>query len=1347
MPITWLPKVQTLEEEIAKELARIEALSIKREQPEAPRWEPQDFTFAPSEPSFAPEPTAWQPQAPVTPQAMPRVTLGVMPTAPAPEAPPTPEEAPQAWEMPKVYAEGAMQKVGEAISKVPILPEALQFVAPVFEWIHEKLEKPWASIITSPFSPSLPFTRGETWLEHEKREYDTWKSPTYAKGVAEFSMPFWWVPWLGWATKGAKAVGVGDKMARVLTQLPAKNLSLPSKEILNSTLYKKDFFKTAALWAENKPVIGGVVRAIGGPSAFVKDVGELYPAMDIATKRLIAVNVKNVPVAVTDVVKREVVNRAVIYDMRHGYRGLQLPRMQKYGNPVDVLQVDDFGRVMTATPKSGNELGRGLSEVFENPDLYTYASKEAESIVREGNKIIAEVMELAGKEGVKVKGKPIFHRLVEGKEVPLGDKTVYEASEYGSRFEIARHHKTMEEGIKAGVRYTKDPLRSVGATIDHYFKRISTKRFDDEVKKLGMTIPEMVALVEPQLMDTIVGLSAKIGSASYLTQALKRVTSYGGKRIPGAPMAKIKRGMPEVAERIEQAFSISPKEIDKIVSALGTDLRRATKLNPRSLKVIIAQYQRTPGKIMAREIDEMVSSLNVSNSISQKAITRAYKAVYESRKGFIDDTLKAVKGEAEQIIKSTKAELSPLKKQYNLLARPYREGKQVFGGLAKFQMHPAFKNMIFDKEVVDLAEKALGATGNQWLRNMANISGTGRLLIATMDFSAPFIQGLSVLGRNPLAWARGVGKQFEFFAKPQNLMKYLDDPAVRAISSERWFYGGSRSSFEFFEALKPVQVGVGKIPKVGEIGQRVIYQTYGRAEAAFTGFGEVARNEMWKALRSKAIKNGVFDDAAAREIARTIDRMTGVMSVESLAIGRTQSEFENAFVFFAPRYTRAGLSYVADVMKGGIAGAEARKSLGALMASGMAMYYGVTTALGQKPNLDINSSRFMTVKIGDDYVGIGGILYGLGRLTANVVGTAIEEPVDFLSLSRFDNPFIKFMFSRTAPLTGLTVGAALEQKNYFGEPLESIGDWGKFFAEKVLPIAAQRAILEPEHRAPSLFISEVMGGRTFPKSAWELQEDEREVVAQREFGAPYEQLDLLKRKQVDQFPEVTRFQEEIDKRTTQRGKALSVAFLERGRDLDDARFMHKSNIEQLQRAYDAGVINGYEFKEGVTEANVGYGATYEHINQNTRYTEVVAKLEEPRDVSRQYRWELAYDELMEATTSNRFEDIYGIFDFTAYNNFLEDLRIKYGDDDYNQALEMRNEKYAEYPPMFQELQRAKQVLKSYWQVQEEAIKIFGQPRTKWQENRLNAFISKIRKQKRLASPEVEKYIQLFYSRT
>ena len=400
---------------------------------------------------------------------------------------------------------------------------------------------------------------------------------------------------------------------------------------------------------------------------------------------------------------------------------------------------------------------------------------------------------------------------------------------------------------------------------------------------------------------------------------------------------------------------------------------------------------------------------------------------------------------------------------------------------------PAFRDragrpLIFHKDVINTAEKYLGDQGNAWLKSMAHVSGTGRLLVAAMDFSAPFIQGLPILGRRPDVWAKATLKHYGFAKDPRALYRYLESPVEKQIRMERFANGASSQSFEFYQALPDVQRVVAKIPKVGEKVAKGIQQTYGRAEAAFTGFGELARNEMWKALRRPNMSQGEL-----RELATVLDRMTGVMSTEALGIGMSQRQFENAFLFFAPRYTRAGLKLFTDLFSGGLTGKMARQSLGQLAAGGMAMYMGITSAMGQEAKLDPTKGDFMTIEIGGDKIGIGGMITSIARFGADLVQTAAENPMDLIQpfkdkrLNRWDNPFIRFMYSKSAPLTGLTVGTAVENADYFGKPLENIEDWSKFLADKITPIALQRvAPWSGEQPSAAGAAAEIAGMRTFP---------------------------------------------------------------------------------------------------------------------------------------------------------------------------------------------------------------------------------------------------------------------------
>jgi len=693
------------------------------------------------------------------------------------------------------------------------------------------------------------------------------------------------------------------------------------------------------------------------------------------------------------------------------------------------------------------------------------------------------------------------------------------------------------------------------------------------------------------------------------------------------------------------------------------------------------------------------------------------------------------------------ARIAELQKDRGVFLKHYR-GKQILGeNLAKFRAHPVFKETIFPKDVVKIAEKVLDDTGQRWLSDMAQISGTSRMLVAAMDLSAPFIQGLAVLGRNPVAWAKGVKNMLTFAAKPQNFYRYLTNPEIAATRMERIMSGGSSSTFEYFQALSGLQRVAGRVPVVGKQFDKLIGATYGRAETAFTGFGEVARNNMWMALK----REGMTPDQLG-DLARTIDRMTGVMSTEALAIGRTQQDFENAFVFFAPRYTRAGLSFVGDALKKGMAGAEARKSIGNMMGGGLAMYYGACKVLNQQPDLNPNSGRFLTIKVGESHIGIGGIMIALMRFGYDIGITAVEDPINLIkplsegALNRWDNPFIRFLYARTAPLTSTLYSAIVEQADYFGEPFETIGDWGNFLADKVTPIAVQGILEDPD---PAVAGAEIMGLRAFPKSPWVLLDEQRDEIAIREYGKPYTALDDLAQMGIDRNENVIKLQEQVDAQTVTRGDAVSVGFLNRQRERDVARNVYEETANNLQRAYDDGAITGYDFREMLSDAGYGLGATYEHIDSQPEYKDVLETLNKPRKLTDKHVQDIAYSEFMDTvykTDENGvsiFEDQYGIFQYDKYNQFVNDFRVKYGEEIYQYVLSIKAERDKDMPPLYHEYQRAKEVLKPYWKISDdiERISKFFAESKKGQ-----ALIAKLRRQLKLRNPEVAKYYELFYTR-
>jgi len=1129
--LAWVPQKTTLEDEILEEQMKLASLldttsAIPEEEPQ-----PVVSPVATIPPITTPRP---QPQVSQVskwrPQFVPQSPMPQTSTAPQPAIQPTVQAKPelQWWEKPKEWGESVQNVIGEGITKVPVLPDFLKWAAPGFEWISKNLEEPWAATITAPFSPALPGKPGENWIERQKREYEAWKAPTYVKGAAEFSMPLWWIPWMGWGSKAVKALGVSAKTAKTVSRLTSV---LPKAEELDRVLFKPDLFRRAGNWLAEKPLVGSVVKAVGGMSATVK------PGLETAE----------------NLAKKEIVKRAALLD---------------YGQSATAQGMSSL-RLISENPKAlfgigkdgvSNQFGKAFGDVFENPKAFTLNPAQ-QAYIKESHTIIDDMVKILEEEGIHVskrdfaEGMHYFPRIVKGK-VEFGEPQLARRGEkVGAKpsFLKSRVYEFMDEGVKDGILYEANPDQVMQTFLRGAYKLIADERFAKALKPVGETV---------------------------------------------------KKGTPLGAARVTA---------------------------------------------------------------------------------------------------------------------------------------PALAGRVFPQDVANLINKTYGESGNAWLKNAASVSGMGRTLVAALDFSAPFIQGSPVLGKSPRIWAKGALRQLQFFAKPKTLQKYLAKEAN--FIQDRIAYGGYSGGFEYFESMGQLQKGIGKVPLVGKMGQATVRQTYGRAEAAFQGFGEVARNELWKALRPVTPESQLFD------LARTIDRMTGVMSTKSLGIGLTQRQLEQAAIFFASRYTRAGMALVSDILKGGISGKLARESLGRLLAGGTAFYIGLCRMLGQQPNLDPTSGRFMTVKIGDRHFGIGGIQYAMMRMAGSVAGDVAKgEATDLVSLSRKDNPFIRFMYNRAAPLTSFTV-EAMEGKNFFGEPLENYEDWAKWAASKVTPIALQTVWQEGE-TTPVTLAGEFAGLRTFPKSSHELRDEARNRYALFEFKKPWEELNRLEQRILEKtHPELVQLAEEADQISARRGDEKQQLYYEWQDRRDDVRMSYEQKLWALADKVDKGEMTPYDFRKQAQRLGSELGGAYQAIDKSPRYQEVIERIEKRKDtLDAKNKLDAAYNEWVANMFGGKFVNpSTGEYDFDAANKFREEFQSKWGMDIYNKVQQTlllgKN-----VPPLMKEYYKAVETLRPYWKIRDDVEKMLGEPKTPYQVMRFDRLVSRLRKRLRRIDPQVEKYYQMFYAK-
>ena len=621
-------------------------------------------------------------------------------------------------------------------------------------------------------------------------------------------------------------------------------------------------------------------------------------------------------------------------------------------------------------------------------------------------------------------------------------------------------------------------------------------------------------------------------------------------------------------------------------------------------------------------------------------------------------------------------------------------------------MHPAFQGKIYPKQVADTIAEYWADRGFSGLQAVATMSSTMRTLVAAADFSAMFIQGLPGIFLHPKAWARGAVMSFRAFVKPGTYQNYLTRNLEHI--SERVYYGGYAGGFEYFQAMGTLQRAARAVAK--RPGQEVVRQTYGRFEAAFGSFGDVARNEMWKGLKGRA-KN--VDELF--EIARHLDRMTGVMSMKGLGIGRTQRDFETGFLWFAPRYTRAGFALVSDVLKGGLTGSEARKALGSLMAGGAAFYTGTCLALGQEPNFDPSTGRFMTIEIKDPltgttrHFGVGGMMTSLIRFGADLAATVKDNPEDLFipvkdgQLNRFDNPFIRFLYSKSAPVTGFMSGL-ITGKNYFGEPFENPMDYGKFLLEQVTPIFAQE-LMEEDGIAPTTIAAEQLGLRTFPQSDWEKRNIVRDRIAQQVHGMTWEDLGTKMGKayqlQLERdYPELQEAAEKASEMSSKMARGEGKVW--------DEWYKENRSIEDYYRQAITLAVNefkvirdGRTFRLKVDEAKANRRAMYGRMKLDDSYTEIYTYFDEPLEAETLAKLnpnDITRKEYYRAMFAPDMYDQFGNYSFDEAERREELFVEQFGEESLDYIETYQQARWQE-PEAVKALNEARKILEPYWAIE------------------------------------------------
>ncbi|MDD3983963.1 MAG: hypothetical protein PHU54_08490, partial [Candidatus Omnitrophica bacterium] len=512
------------------------------------------------------------------------------------------------------------------------------------------------------------------------------------------------------------------------------------------------------------------------------------------------------------------------------------------------------------------------------------------------------------------------------------------------------------------------------------------------------------------------------------------------------------------------------------------------------------------------------------------------------------------------------------------------------------------------------ANKAWGGVGGKMLNVAQSITSLTRFTITAFDLGAGWIHGFPLLWNHPKIWGESWGRM------------------LKAMNSKEWMYGyvaANKSAINdaiirghmVFESAEYME-GAGlitKIPGVGAVARKF--------EQAFTGYLDTARIELWKSLS----KPNMTDDYA-RAIGSHIDRLMGSAHYASLGADKNFMALQSV-ILFAPRYYRSCLGLYKNIATGDIRGYRALQSVARMQANMHLSYYAMCQAMGQEAYLNPADSRYLSFKVGNSYIGLGGFHRSLNRLLVDV-GNDISKG----NGSGLVETIAEFGRGKLSTLMRLPVDM-LTGTNFLGE---SIFDEGVFMAgvnigKGQLPIFLQAMLDE----APGDKIGdrvtrmgfEFLGLRSAGFNEYRQLEDARNKLAKQRFNVDYntlEKKDIKAAREIADDPSIIALQDKVNAQYYGKGAAwwdeTRKQYMEYKPAYNDVQEKWKTETFMICEDLRKGIIDIQTFKERVYAQNGIRSTEIDALNAkypavaNIRYS---AK-DIPDDASKEYAAYYAY---------------------------------------------------------------------------------------------------------------------------
>mgnify|MGYP001601854636 CR=1 FL=1 len=633
--------------------------------------------------------------------------------------------------------------------------------------------------------------------------------------------------------------------------------------------------------------------------------------------------------------------------------------------------------------------------------------------------------------------------------------------------------------------------------------------------------------------------------------------------------------------------------------------------------------------------------------------------------------------------------------------------------------------------------KAVGKLGQEEASNLMDTLQIGKSLVSAWDVSGTFRQGLFFSLLHPTLVPKWFGRQMKAMLSEKLSLDMDDVLRTKEITNTFVRHGG------YLRPVRGTSAALAEEAFPSQLARRI--PGVRRSERAFATYLNQSSVDTFEKGYNAMVAQGATDEMInlwTQFINLAGGRGTLPKSLEKYAPAL------NA-VLFSPRLQMATLQLPRQIGRMFLSGnpymrKEAARAL-VTFAGGGASLLGLLNATGvSKVEIDPRSGDFGKIIIGDRKTGTrldiwrGYVQYV--RFAAQLLSGERKSAYGNMNKAERGEIAGRFVQSKMSPIAGL-FSDLWRGETYMGKPI--FNDTTGFIdvvKERVLPLAAQDVIDAMEQSGVNgIWVAAPatlgIGALTYVNDFVRV----KEKIA-REMG--YESWDDIDPKT----------QREVENRNAEL-QAATIEFERQvmgtawgdwklaGNAIED---VFRQNVENAVAEYRQ-TGKGYQFNEKITDAFTARRGGYAVREQEGRFADIVKRMKTEDTLEALVNLgpeQLAIKIYNDALFGDDMYDEFGNYRFEEANIQKQRVRQMLGEEMFSYVEDYRGLKFETLADEFQDLMKARELMRPYWEVRNRVIKLFGERYA--ESSRGQALISKLRKQKRLGNSALEEAYQRFY---